>query len=157
AGITVFRDITFLAAGPPSERSRSAAQTSFSILKTINSERDMIFAEVVRGLMAGDFSRLAPLFEAPANRSPCPIVSWYENGLFTDQPTALAEAFSCACFNGCTQVVEYFLSKGVNPSGGANTGLNAFHWAANRGQLKVVEILIRNNTPLETLNAYGGT
>jgi Ankyrin repeats (3 copies) len=117
----------------------------------------MNFAEVVRGLMDGDFSRLGPLFEASPDRSPCPIISWYESGLFADEPKALDEAFSCACFNGCAQVVEYFLSKGVNPSGGANTGLNAFHWAANRGQLKVVEILVRNNAPPETRNAYGGT
>lgn len=117
----------------------------------------MDFAEAVRGLMAGDFSRLAPLFEQGADGSLCSILSWYESGLFTGQSRALDEAFSCACFNGCTQVVEYFLNKGVNPNGGACTGLNAFHWAANRGQLKVVEILLRNNALLETRNAYGGT
>src|SRR5437762_3391418 len=76
--------------------------------KPNNSERDMDFAEVVRGLLAGDFSCLAPLFEAPPDRSPAPIVSWHERGLFTDEPKALDEAFSCACFNGCTQVAEYF-------------------------------------------------
>src|SRR2546430_17046272 len=103
--------------GPPRHRLR--------FWKPISSERDMDFAEVVRGLMAGDFSRLAPLFEAPPDRSPAPIVSWHERGLFTDEPKALDEAFSCACFNGCTQVVEYFLSKGAHPSAGANTGLNA--------------------------------
>jgi ankyrin repeat protein len=54
-------------------------------------------------------------------------------------------------------VVEYLLRKGVDPSGGIGTGLNAFHWAANRGQLKTIEILIRSGAPLETLNAYGGT
>jgi hypothetical protein len=114
-------------------------------MKTTNSENEMNFGEVVRGLIAGDFSRLAPLFEAAADGSACPIIRWYDRGLFTNEPKALAEAFSCACFNGFTQVVEYFLSKGIDPNGGINTGLNAFHWAANRGQLEVVEV------------AYGGT
>ena len=45
----------------------------------------------------------------------------------------------------------------IVPNGGANTGLNALHWAANRGQLKAVEILIRHQAALETKNSYGGT
>ena len=68
-----------------------------------------------------------------------------------------AEAFSCACFNGFTPVVDYFLSKGMNPNSGINTGLKRFHWAANRGQNEVVEVLIRNHASLETHDAYGGT
>ena len=107
--------------------------------------------------MAGDFSRLAPLFETPSDGSPCPVIKWFNDGLFANEPKAQAEAFTCACFNGCIHVVEYLLAKGVDPNGGINTGLNAFHWAANRGQLKTVEILIRNKSPLETQNAYGGT
>jgi len=117
----------------------------------------MSFQDAVRGLMAGDFSRLAPLFDTPSDGSPCPVIKWYEGGLFASEPKALAETFTCACFNGCTHVVEYFLARGADPSGGINTGLNAFHWAANRGQLKTVEILIKNKSPLETLNMYGGT
>ena len=35
-----------------------------------SSENEMNFDEVVRGLIAGDFSRLAPLFEAPADGRP---------------------------------------------------------------------------------------
>jgi hypothetical protein len=117
----------------------------------------MTLEETVRGLIAGDFSRLAPLFETQTEASPCPIIQWYESGLFDSEPKALEEAFTCACFNGCTDVIEYFLTKGVNPNGGINTGLNAFHWAANRGKLKAVEILIRNKATLETQNSYGGT
>jgi len=126
-------------------------------VKTMKSQSDMSFQDAVRGFMAGDFSRLAPLFDTPSDGSPCPVIQWYEGGLFANEPQALAEAFTCACFNGCTHVVEYFLARGINPSGGINTGLNAFHWAANRGQLKIVEILIQNKTPLETLNMYHGT
>ena len=117
----------------------------------------MTFPEAVRGLLAGDFSRLAPLFEIAPDGSVCPIIKWYEAGLFTNEPRALDEAFTCACFNGCTQVVEYLLAKGISPSGGVNTGLDAFHWAANRGQLDVVKPLIRHKAPLETRNMYGGT
>lgn len=126
-------------------------------MKTMKSEIDMTFQEAVRGFIAGDFSRLAPLFESPPARSPCRVIQWYESGLFASEPKALEEAFTCACFSGCTHVIEYLLARGVNPNGGANTGLNAFHWAANRGQLKAVEILIRNKASLETQNAYGGT
>lgn len=122
-----------------------------------NSQREISFAEAVRGLLAGDFTRLAPLFEAGADGSPCRIVRWYEGGLFAAEPEALAEAFSCACFNGFVPVVEYFLSRGVDPNGGAKTGMNAFHWAADRGQSEVVEILIRDGASLEAKNMYGGT
>ncbi len=120
-------------------------------------ERDPTFAETVEGLIAGDFSRLAPLLESPADDSPCQIIRWCEGGLFAGEPMALNEAFTCACFNGCTRVVEYLLTKGLHPDGGMNTGLNAFHWAANRGQLGVVQILIRSGASLETPNSYGGT
>lgn len=117
----------------------------------------MSFQEAVRGFIAGDFSRLAPLFKTPFDGSPCPVIEWFDDGLFASEPKALEEAFTCACFNGCTQVVEHFLASGVNPGGGNNTGLNAFHWAANRGQLEVVRLLIQHKNPLETQNMYGGT
>jgi hypothetical protein len=126
-------------------------------MKTVKSNSEMSFEEAVRGLMAGDFSRLAPQFKTPPDGSLTPIIKWFDAGLFANQSKALEEAFTCACFNGCTEVVAYLLARGVKPSGGINTGLNAFHWAANRGQLKTVEILIRNKSPLEALNAYGGT
>jgi hypothetical protein len=119
--------------------------------------RDMHFSDAVQGLMAGDFSRLAPLFEASLQSSEPQIVAWHQAGLFKDEPEVLNEAFTCACFNGNCEVIEYHLSRGVHPSGGAMTGLNGFHWAANRGQLKAVDILIRHQAPLETRNAYGGT
>lgn len=118
---------------------------------------DMTFQEAVQGLLAGDFSRLAPLFEPASTGSPCPIIKWVEAGRFAGEPQAMAEAFTCACFNGCAEVIEYLLARGVDADGGAATGLNALHWAANRGQLQAVEILLRNQASLETRNAYGGT
>jgi Ankyrin repeats (3 copies) len=115
------------------------------------------FEETVRGLLAGDFSRLAPLLETSTVEPPCPIIQWFESGRFDNEPLALEEAFTCACFNGRTEVIEYFLANGVNPNGGICTGSNAFHWAADRGHLKAVEILIRHKSALETTNSYGAT
>ena len=126
-------------------------------MKSAENVFELSFEEVLRGLLAGDFSRLSPLFEARAEGAPCAIVNWYERGLFTKETEALAEAFSCAGFNGHVEAVNYFLSKGIDPNGGAKTGLNGFHWAANRGQLEVVEILIRAGAELEKKNSYGGT
>jgi hypothetical protein len=117
----------------------------------------MPFSEAVNGLLAGDFSRLAPLFTLTADGSPGPMVQWHSAGLFRSEPEALKEAFTCACFNGCVEVAEYLLADGMDPSGGAATGLNAFHWAANRGQLEIVGLLLRHRAPLETRNCYGGT
>ena len=123
----------------------------------MDAETNMSFEEAVRGFMAGDFSRLAPLFNSSSEHSVCPVIQWLDDGLFVLEPTALAEAFTCACFNGCTDSVEQFLARGVNPSGGNITGLNAVHWAVNRGQLPTVNLLIQHKAPLETRNAYGGT
>lgn len=117
---------------------------------------EVTFDEAVAGLLAGDFTRLAPLFDSQDN-SFCPIIRWFEEGRFSHEPKALAEAFTCACFNGRSRVIRYLLDRGVDPSGGTSTGLNAFHWAANRGQKEAVEILIQSGAPLEIPNAYGGT
>ncbi|MBI1178889.1 hypothetical protein GC207_15770 [bacterium] len=119
----------------------------------MNNEHPMQFHEAVRGILAGDFSRLARLFDG----CPCPIIQWHEAGLFADEPQALDEAYTNACFLGRTEVAEYFLAHGINPSGGQATGLNAFHWAANRGQLETVKLLIEHHAPLEVRNSYGGT
>ena len=78
-------------------------------------------------------------------------------GVFDQDPKALEEAFTCAGFLGRTGVADFLLAQGVDPSAGANTGLNSFHWAVNRGQLETVELLIQRKAPLETKNIYGGT
>lgn len=117
----------------------------------------MPFHEAVAGLIAGDFSRLEPLFESSADGSPAAIVRWFEAGAFANEPAAAAEALACACFNGRTAVAELLMDHGVRITDGFGTGMNGFHWAANRGQLETVRMLIARSAPLEIENMYGGT
>jgi len=106
-------------------------------------EEQQAFRDAVRGLLRGDFSRLAPLFEErPPLASSCPIIAWVQKGWFDNEPAALREALTCACFPARTSVVADLLARGVDPLAGANTGLNGFHWAANHGQLSTVRLLI---------------
>ena len=104
-------------------------------------------------------SLLAPLFadDAPAVGRRCAVIEWCEQGLFVNEPKALAEALTCACFLGCATVTETLLQQGVDAEAGNGTGLNALHWAANRGQLESVRLLLRHQAPLETRSMYGGT
>lgn len=57
------------------------------------------FRDAIHGLLRGDFSRLEPLLDNQ-------VVEWHRPGSFEGEPEALAEAFSCACFNGHTDVAE---------------------------------------------------
>jgi hypothetical protein len=115
---------------------------------------DPLFRDALQGLRRGDFSRLEPLF---AEGRPCRIVRWYGEGYFGGEPAALAGALACACFLGRTEVARFLLDQGVDPGAGAGTGLNGFHWAANRGHLETVELLIGRDAPLEARSMYGGT
>jgi len=112
--------------------------------------------DALTGLRRGDFSRLDFIFQSRSG-SPPQIVEWVKQGCFFGHDMELAEALTCACFNGRTEVAEYLLSQGVSPSGGAGTGLHAIHWAGNRGQLEAVRLLIRHKTPLESRSMYGAT
>jgi ankyrin repeat protein len=125
---------------------------------TIANNNDTAFTDALEGLHRGDFSRLEPLFDESSGHSGEPlIVEWHAQGRFRDQPKALAEALTCASFLGRTRVAEYLLQHGVSPSGGAGTGLDALQWAANRGQLDAVRLLLRAKAPLDTRSMYGGT
>lgn len=64
---------------------------------------------------------------------------------------------SPACFNGKIECATYVLDRGVNPEAGNGTGMNAAHWAVNRGKLDTIRLLLFRNVPLETTNMYGGT
>ena len=120
---------------------------------------DPVWRDAVRGLERGDFSRLAALFDKhpSVDGDKCRIVDWYEKGYFDDEPKALAEALTCASFLGRTSVADFLMNRGVDPAAGTGTGLSAFHWAANRGNLDTVKLLIERKAPLELVNMYGGT
>jgi hypothetical protein len=119
-------------------------------------ERDP-FARAVEHLRRGDFSLLEPLFADHTATLPCQVVRWFAEGRFREAPDALGEAFTCACFLGQTSVVKSLLAAGADAEGGVATGLNALHWAVNRGQLETVQLLLETRASLETRNMYGGT
>src|SRR5262249_35250176 len=125
----------------------------------MKSSEDPLLRDALSGLERGDFSRLAPLFDQPPSPGGdrCHIIEWYEQRYFDDEPKALAQWLTCACFLGRTAVADFLLTQGVDPSAGIGTGLAGFHWAANRGNLDTVKLLIKRKAPLEQENMYGGT
>jgi hypothetical protein len=112
--------------------------------------------DALAGLHHGDFSRLAPWF-APQADGRVAILDWVASGWFETDPIALNEALTCACFLGQTRVAEQLLAQGADLVRGNGTGLNGFHWAANRGKLETVRALISQGCPLEELSSYGGS
>ena len=122
-------------------------------------ENDQQFRDAVRHLENGDFSHSDPLFRDDGSHGSAPskIIEWYEAGYFKNEPKALNEALACACFNGRTSVAKFLMDRGVDPLAGFGTGMNGFHWAANRGQLETVKLLIERKVPMEVENMYGGT
>jgi hypothetical protein len=116
------------------------------------------FDAVVRGLLNGDCTALTPVFETiGSDPHSSAIVQWVEAGAFASEPLALAEALTTACWLGEVEVARYLLDLGVDPEAGTGTGMNALHWAANRGQLAVVELLLRRGVSTEAISMYGGT
>ena len=115
--------------------------------------------EAAEGLRRGDFTRLATLFGDAARPDVAAgqLLEWVEAGEFDDEPEALAEALTCACWLGQTGVAARLLDRGVAPSGGMGTGMSALHWAANRGQRAAVELLLARGAPLEQRSMYDGT
>ena len=104
-------------------------------------------------MRAGDFSAQASRFDG----NPSLVQQWDQQGAFAALPAIRAEALTCACFLGKVGVATYLLDQGVRPVGGAGTGLNALHWAVNRGQLEAVELLIARGADLEQKSRYDGT
>jgi ankyrin repeat protein len=115
------------------------------------------FQAAVAGLRRGDFSASAPLYAQAVPSEPCLVIQWVNDERFREVPDALDEAFTCACFLGETRVASELLAEGLDSQGGAATGLNALHWAVNRGQLETVRMLLDKRPLLEVRNMYGGT
>jgi hypothetical protein len=120
---------------------------------------DSQFDDALKGLHRGDFDALTPcFFPNPARPTePARIVQWHAAGKFRTDPIALAEALTCASFLGATAVGEYLLQAGVDPTAGVGTGMDALHWAVNRGQLKAVTLLLKWGAPLEGRNMHDTT
>lgn len=125
----------------------------------MDDQRDDLFLDALAGLRNGDFSRLEPLFEGTVEPgdNQAAIVRWHMQGHFDPHPAELAEALANACFLGKVQVAAYLIGRGVDATAGMGTGLNALHWAADRGQLEAVRLLLNHGVPLEIRNMYGGT
>lgn len=116
----------------------------------------VLFNDAIVGLRKGDFDRLAPLFAERGSEPPL-ILQWHREGRFEKHPPELAEALSNACFLGHTAVVRALLDAGVDPAAGTGCGMDGLHWAANRGKLETVKLLIERGAPLETVNMHGTT
>ena len=114
-------------------------------------------ATLLAHLREGSFTAASPAFLTDAADDVPDVVQLQLAGCFADHPEALAEALTCAAFLGAMEPLEYLLGIGVSPDGGAATGLNALHWAANRGELTAVLRLLRAGAALEAQNSYGGT
>lgn len=69
----------------------------------------------------------------------------------------MGEAFIRACLFGQTEVIEFLLEKGTDPSAGVNTAQTGFHLAAHIGNLEIVKLLIAQKVSMEMKNMYGGT
>ena len=119
---------------------------------------DWTLTAVVRALEQGDCTRLAPWFElAERDVSASALHAWVETGVLQEHPVAFAEALTTACWLGSVNVARYLLARGTDAEAGDATGMNALHWAVNRGQLAAVELLIAHGAALENRNAHGVT
>ncbi len=107
-------------------------------------------------------SRGAPLdIEGAARVGRLDIVKscFHRDGGLRPPATAqqLQRGFLWACEFGREDIVEFLLEKGADIRGQADSGQTGLHWAVVGGQLSTIRLLLDRGTPLEELNAYGGT
>lgn len=108
-------------------------------------------------LREGSYTAVSWAFESPEDGGEPPIVAWIRDGAL-DDPPVVAEALTCACWHGRVDVATFLLDRGVDPGAGTmGTGTDALGWAANRGHLDVVRLLLARGAPLETRNAWNAT
>jgi len=107
-----------------------------------------------QSLLDGDFSAIEAAFVSDSHG---------QSGIskVIDDPTTsqevIEEALTCASFLGANPIVRLLIDRQVNPQGGNRTGSDALHWAANRGNLETVQILLSNGASFNTINRFGGT
>ncbi|QDK77977.1 hypothetical protein EXU85_04975 [Spirosoma sp. KCTC 42546] len=75
-----------------------------------------------------------------------------------DEPAAQLEtAFFYACTYGHIDVVDFLVSRGVDPNAQGKDGQTGLHCAVLGGQLPLVKWLLERNAALDVRNVYGGT
>lgn len=115
-----------------------------------------LWDQTLNAIENGDFSRLEDLLGGPDSFDHH-IVDWFDDGRFEDEPEMLAEALSCACMLGRTEIAKHLLDHGVDPYAGMKTWLAGPHYAVSSGHLETVRMLVEKKVPLEIKNLYGGT
>ena len=117
---------------------------------------DELWQRALDHLDEGNFTRLEDLLGGPDGFDR-QIVDWFDDGRFNDEPSAFAEAFTCACMLGRVKVAEHLLDNGVDPYAGMKTGLSGFHYAASGARLDIVKLLIDRRVPMEIKGMYDNT
>ena len=112
---------------------------------------DQLWQQTKRNLDEGNFTALEELLDEAG----VSIIDLLDTNGASQK--YLEEALTWTCFVGHTDEARTLLDRGVDVSAGTSTGMAPFHWAANRGQLDVVGLLIERNAPLEQKNMYDGT
>ncbi len=72
-------------------------------------------------------------------------------------PAQQQQALIWACLHDRPNVVEFLLDSGVDPAGQDHQGFTGLHWAAWRGWMDNIKLLLAHHAPLEVKNNYGGT
>jgi ankyrin repeat protein len=68
-----------------------------------------------------------------------------------------AQALLLAAIHGRTDVAALLLEKGIDPGVKGSQGFTPLHWAAWRGHVATLKVLLKHGAPLEAKNDYGGT
>lgn len=68
-----------------------------------------------------------------------------------------AQALLFAAIHGRTDVAALLLEKGVDPGVKGSQGFTPLHWAAWKGHVATLNVLLKYGAPLEAKNDYGGT
>ncbi|MDB4906148.1 MAG: hypothetical protein JWO05_932 [Gemmatimonadetes bacterium] len=119
------------------------------------SSGEWTFERATEAILHGDCTALTPLFQE-RNGSRSQVLAWLEEGRFDGRRELLAETLTTAAWLGSLPVMQALLDRGVPPNGGSATGMDALHWAANRGELESVRLLLARGARTDTVNMHGG-